>query len=165
MEKEIKGYEGIYSITEKGIIKTIKTGVIKKPTKGYGKYLTIQLWKEGKVKLKNLHRLVAETFIPNPEDKPQVNHIDGNKFNNNVSNLEWCTHKENRDHAIKMGLIVNGFTVRGNPPQKIKATKDNKSYTFNSQMECEKTLNLSGGSVSRAINIGRKPKGWTITKI
>lgn len=76
-----------------------------------GKMLTTFIDKHGYETLfiknygsKLIHRLVAETFIPNIENKPQVNHIDGNKLNNNVSNLEWCTAKENINHGWKTGL-------------------------------------------------------------
>lgn len=70
---------------------------------GNGKYLIVNLWKENKSYTKNIHRLVAEAFIPNPHNKPQVNHKDKNTFNNNVDNLEWVTCSENHLHAYANG--------------------------------------------------------------
>ena len=69
-----------------------------KPIKRPDGYFIVGLRKNGKICTKLLHRIIAETFIPNPENKPQVNHIDGNKQNNNVSNLEWATNSENQLH-------------------------------------------------------------------
>lgn len=77
-----------------------------KPIKRKNGYLKIVLYnEEGKGIEYGLHRLIAETFIPNPKNKPQVNHIDGNKHNNDVSNLEWCTNKENMRHAYDNYLV------------------------------------------------------------
>lgn len=70
-----------------------------------GEYKCVRLWINGKVISFSVHRLVAEAFIPNPENKPQVNHIDGNKFNNKLWNLEWVTQEENMRHAIATGLM------------------------------------------------------------
>ena len=67
-------------------------------------YYKVDLRKDGKRKSMKAHRLVAMAFIPNPEDKPHINHIDGNPLNNNVENLEWCTPRENVIHALETGL-------------------------------------------------------------
>lgn len=92
-----------YLISNLGNVKTVngKPKKIVYDNKGYGR---VELWKNNKGRKFRVHRLVAETFIPNPLGKEQVNHIDGNKKNNCVSNLEWVTPKENIRHAIENDL-------------------------------------------------------------
>lgn len=100
--KQIKGYEN-YLISNLGNVKTIK-GKVKTIIYDSSKYGYVELWKNNKGKKFRIHRLVAEAFIPNIYNKEQVNHIDGNKENNSVSNLEWVTPKENIRHAIDNNL-------------------------------------------------------------
>lgn len=100
--KPIKGYEK-YLISNKGNVKNIN-GKIKKINYGICAYGYLDLWKNNKGTKFRVHRLVAETFIENTFNKEQVNHIDGNKKNNCVNNLEWVTPKENIRHAIENDL-------------------------------------------------------------
>jgi len=96
-------------------------------------YLRFPCSVNGKVKQMLVHRVVAELYIPNPENKPQVNHIDGNKHNNNINNLEWCTNRENQNHAIKLGLKKS--VPKGDKNAKAKAVRmynNNEEKTFNS---------------------------------
>jgi len=95
-----------YVIYDTGIIKSLKHNkiiLLKYVLDRYG-YPIICLSTNGKSKTFKIHRLVAQTFIPNPDNKPQVNHKDGNKQNNRVDNLEWVTRKENEKHAVENGL-------------------------------------------------------------
>lgn len=103
--KDIQNFEGLYQISTLGKIKSLnyrRTGreKILKPTKNNG-YLDIILYKDSKYEHHLIHRLVAEAFIPNPDNLPQVNHKDENKLNNVTNNLEWCNAKYNSNYGTK----------------------------------------------------------------
>lgn len=108
--KDIIGYEGKYKISDRGFVKSIsynRTGkeriLSERIIDGYNQ---VALYKDGKVKNKYVHRLVAENFIPNPNNLKEVNHIDGNKLNNCVENLEWVSAKQNSTHAVMSKLRI-----------------------------------------------------------
>lgn len=98
--KEIKGFQN-YEISDKGQVKNKKTGKILKGSFDKDGYLLAYLYINGKAKAKKIHRLVAEAFIPNPENKPEVNHIDEDKKNNRVENLNWMTRSENNNWGAR----------------------------------------------------------------
>lgn len=98
--KDIDGYEGLYQVTSWGRIFCIKKNRFMTPETTDKGYLRVDLYDtHGKRKHCKVHRLVADAFIPNPDNKPQINHLDGNKQNNSITNLEWCTNAENFLHA------------------------------------------------------------------
>ena len=107
-KKWIEGYEGFYWITSKGRVISADRydrfnrhvgGEVKPQLAGQG-YPFVCLYKDGKGKQRYVHRLVAQAFVPNPENKREVDHIDNDKTNNDVSNLRWVTHKENQNNEI-----------------------------------------------------------------
>ena len=100
---DIEGYKGLYQVSNKGNVKSLKLEkelILRPGIDRYG-YYYIGLYNDGVRKAFRLHRLVAEAFIPNPENKPQVNHKDENKLNNCVNNLEWATAKENNNFGTR----------------------------------------------------------------
>jgi len=109
--KDIKGFEGLYAITDDGRVWSYPKAGGRKLGLWIGifpqrrGYLNCTLFKKYKRKTFLIHQLVANAFIPNPDNLKEINHIDGNKHNNNVSNLEWSDRKLNMKHAYKLGLL------------------------------------------------------------
>lgn len=163
--KYITGFEGQYSITRDGKVFSHKTGNFLS-LRGSGmaahgdrrhkrKYKTVALWKIGKGYVYfYVHRLVAAAFIANPLSLPMVNHKDGNPENNNVSNLEWCTHKENCAHAYKNGLTTRGAknsSTKLTEEDVLKIRDDYKSGRV-SQSEIAKRFRVSQSNIYMIVN-------------
>lgn len=125
----VLGYEGLYVVEETGKvfsigrqvkmknegIRTFKDRQLSPLPNVQTRYLQVDLWKNNIRTKFSVHRLVAEAFIPNPYDLPEVNHKDGNRENPNAENLEWCTRSQNINHAIQTGLRV--YTKRLTEPE------------------------------------------------
>ena len=104
--KPIKDYEGLYEVSNFGNVRSLRFDKVKllKLNMDRCGYFRCNLYKNATYKTYSVHRLVALAFISNAKNKSQINHIDGNKQNNRVDNLEWCTNSENITHAYKTGL-------------------------------------------------------------
>ena len=138
--KDVVGYEGLYKVSNKGKVFSVERislqgrkigGQSLKPARNKYGYLWVNLCKNGKTKAEYIHRLVAQAFIPNPNNFPQVNHIDEVKTNNNAKNLEWCTSKYNANHGTRIERITQTQS------KKVKAIniKTGEVLTFNSAKE------------------------------
>lgn len=99
--KEIPGFNGVYEISNVGNLRNSKTGKIIKPYINNTGYYIYNLWQKGKQYKFLAHRLIAQAFIPNPNNYPEIDHIDGKPENNRVENLRWVTHKENSNTEIR----------------------------------------------------------------
>ena len=155
--KDIKGFEGRYAATKDGRVWSYrrsgaKGGWLSLVTHWKG-YSTCTLYKGTRKSGRNIfvHRLIAETFIPNPENKPCINHIDANKLNNHVKNLEWCTQKENTAHAIKLGL-VNWSAVTKLSDKEVATIKLKYKSGYFTQKALANEFNISQPYVGKLIN-------------
>lgn len=122
-----------YEVSNLGNVRSIKRNIIMKSV-NCGGYCNLGLYNNGIYKRFNIHRLVAQAFIPNPNDYPCVNHIDGNKQNNSVDNLEWCTYSHNSKHAFKNNLLKSETLYK---PKKLNQYDLNGNFIkqWNSQKE------------------------------
>lgn len=114
--KDIPGYEGLYQVSNLGRIYSFKTGeYLKLGINSHG-YTRVSLLKNYKTRQHNVHRLVALAFIPNPDNKPNVDHINGDKADNKVENLRWVTQKENINNPITLEKLHNNPNCGGKRP-------------------------------------------------
>lgn len=155
--KDIKDYEGLYQVSNLGNVKRKKDNYVFKKSKNSSGYRVVTLTKNKIEKSVSVHRLVANAFIPNPKNKSQINHIDGNKMNNIIDNLEWCTASENMEHAYKNNLEI----LKG---KKIIQYDNNMNIIkiWNKISDAEKQLNISHGKISMVCRGKRNKAGGYI---
>lgn len=151
--KDVTGYEGLYLVSSYGRVKSVKSGLILKPTQKNCGGLQLKLSKNGKSKGFQISRLVANAFIPNPDNKPYVDHIDGVRYHNFVENLRWCTQKENMNYELairnktKYNFPIEGVGYDGKVCVEFLNYKDAQKKGF------DRTL------IKKAVDTGKPYKG------
>ena len=168
--KDIPDYEGLYQISNLGRVKRLshkrfdrnqilKERIVKTTYPKNGWYPYLSLCKNGIYKNYSIHRLLAEVFIPNPNNYPVINHIDGNKQNNSLDNLEWCTYSHNNKEACRLKLN------KGTAKTTLQFDKNgNFIKEWFSTRVAEKELNITNGKISQCCIGNRKSAGGFVWK-
>lgn len=157
---DIPDYEGLYEVSNLGRIR--RNGKILKPCKNRGGYLLVELCKNGIRRTVLVHRLVSQSFIPNPQNLPQINHKDEDKTNNTVNNLEWCTREYNNNYGTRNKRIAEKISeIKSKPvlqydregnfirewPSMMKVEEETGIYQQNISMCCLGSRNSAGGYI------------------
>lgn len=153
--KDIKDYEGLYQVSNLGRVKRVATGKVLKGYKDTCGYLLVALSKNNIRSSKKIHRLVAQAFLPNPENKPQVNHIDEIKTNNIVDNLEWMTAKENTNHGTRNERSSRKQSI----PIIATNIKTGEFREFYGSCECARQLGLNQSHITNVLKGRRNQTG------
>lgn len=185
--KDVEGFGDMYQVSNKGRVKSldravkqrngsvqIKRGRVMSQTKNHKGYPLISFSKDNKRYSRAVHRLVAIAFVENPEGKPQVNHIDGDKTNNNSDNLEWVTASENVVHALESGLMtpcIKNAKRASNIAREVNKKRVSQYgldglyiETFESLIEAERKTNVSRKRISEAVRGRQKTAGGYVWK-
>lgn len=146
--RDIKGYENEYQISTIGRLKSVKSNLIMKPMVATNGYLIACLWQNNKQRKITIHRLVADAFLPNPHGLPEINHIDEDKTNNRVENLEWCTHLYNMNYGNvcrKIGNANRGKTPSEETRRKLSLDTSRRRW-------------INNGTINKYVNVDELEK-------
>lgn len=168
--KDVVGFEGKYKVSSLGNVINIKTNRILKCNKTTIGYTQVTFVCDGKSKSFHIHRLVGKAFIPNKQQKKQINHKDGDKTNNNVDNLEWVTSSENGIHSYR--ILGNKVWHKGNTGKNTPTAKAVSQYDMNNNLiykwECAldavREFGFDSGCISRCTNNKSKTHAGFIWK-
>ena len=151
--KDIKGYEGLYAVTSCGKVWSYKSKRFLNIARSSNGYMNVALYKNGTRKQYSVHRLVAKTFMPNPNNLPEVNHKDENKSHNWINNLEWCDKKYNANYGTRNDRLAKVFGI---PVYCVELDR-----VFESAHTAARILNLNVSHINECCNgIHKKTGGY-----
>jgi hypothetical protein len=164
--KEVTGFDGLYLVSNFGRVKSFRRGkekILSQHTRN--RYMSVGLYADGKMKRHYVHRLVGNAFISNPNNYPCINHKDQTTANNNINNLEWCTHSYNNTYGDARGkrLLNTDFTAREKSVAQIDKA-GNFVRRWKSMSEAERMLNIPESNISNCCRGKVKTAGGFVWK-
>ena len=159
--RPVAGFEGAYEVSNLGNIRSFKVGngILMTPNRNKYGYMKVLLFKDGKPCCKNIHRLVAEAFIPNPNNLPQINHKNEDKADNRVENLEWCTCADNCNYGTRNDRVAKALTKKYGVPVYQFSLDGEFINRYDSLSDAGRKTNLSPSSIRHACRGEREDVG------